>query len=82
MRKTLRVSLMIMVLACSTRAGIMPNGTPDTTPTPPPAPASVEAQAPLAGVQETTASDDTADGVADSFTQIMLNLFEDISSLF
>lgn len=37
MRKAIRVSLMIMVLACSANAGLMPNGDVSSPPPPPPA---------------------------------------------
>lgn len=36
MRKAIRVSALVLLLACSTRAGIMPNGTPEPPPAPPP----------------------------------------------
>ena len=83
MRKTLRISLMVIVLACSTSAGVMPNGTPDTPPPPPPPPELVSvAQAPAGGIQETPADGDLSGGAENSLTQIVLNLFKDISSLF
>ena len=83
MRKTIRVSLMFIVLACSTHAGVMPNGTPDTTPPPPPPPEQVSVgQAPAGGIQETPADGDQSDGAENSLTQIVLNLIKDISSLF
>lgn len=35
MRKPIQISLLVLMLACSARAGVMPNGTTD--PPPPPA---------------------------------------------
>lgn len=36
MRKAVRVSVLILALACSARAGYMPNGTAEPPPPPPP----------------------------------------------
>jgi hypothetical protein len=60
MRKTLGVSLLVLLLTCSARAGIMPNLEPAP---PPPAPA---AQEPTSG--------EISIGAADSLTQIALDL--------
>jgi hypothetical protein len=67
MRKTLGVSLLILLLTGTTSAGIMPNGSP----TPPP----------TNSVQEPTLDGIMPNGMADSLTQTALDLFAVLSSL-
>jgi hypothetical protein len=68
MRKTLRVSCLVLLLTCSASAGIMQNGSPEL---PPPAPA----------LQEPTTSGIMPNDAADSLTQIALDLLAALPSL-
>jgi hypothetical protein len=67
MRKFIRVSLLVMIMAVSAHAGDMQCG---VTGTPPTQPATTE-QAPI---QESTASDDLSNGAVDTFAEVALNL--------
>ncbi len=67
MRKYIRVSLLVMVMAVSAHAGDMQCG---VTGTPPTQPATAE-QAPI---QESTASGDISNGAVDTFAEVALNL--------
>jgi hypothetical protein len=67
MRKSIRVSLLVMVMAVSAHAGDMQCG---VTGTPPTQPATAE-QAPI---QESTASDDISNDAVDTFAEVALNL--------
>lgn len=71
MRKTLRVSLLIVILACSAHAGIMPNG--EQEPPPPPQPTQSE-QEPEGG--------DMPNGEPETATQTVLTLLGSVLSLF
>lgn len=67
MRKSIRVSLLVVVMAVSAHAGDMQCG---VTGTPPTQPATV-AQEPIL---ESTASGDISTGAVDTFTEVALNL--------
>ncbi len=69
MRKTIGVYLLVLLLTCSASAGIMGNDSP----TPPPQPATA--------VQEPTTGGEMPCGVADSMTQIVLELLAVLPSL-
>jgi hypothetical protein len=69
MGKTIRASLLVLLLACSVQAGYMPNGSPE----PPPQPASV--------VEAPTANGWMANEAAESLTQITLDLLAVLPSL-
>ena len=49
MIKAARVSVLILLLACSTQAGYIPNGTAQPTPTPTPAPTYFVEEEPTVG---------------------------------
>jgi hypothetical protein len=67
MRKSIRVSLLVMVMAVSAHAGDMQCGVTGTPPTQP-------ATAEQALIQESTASDDISNDAVDTFAEVALNL--------
>lgn len=72
MRKTLRASLLLLVLSCSAHAGVIPN---DRTPPPPPPPPPTE---PAEGV----IPNDSGDGEGETATEITLSLLQSLLALF
>lgn len=76
MRKTIRASVMILLLACSAQAGWMPNGSP----TPPPQPATT-VQEPTDAPREPMTQATTEDGTQGTLTQIALDLLTVLPSL-
>lgn len=70
MRKTLGISLLVLLLTNSASAGIMQNGSPAP---PPPEPTSTT-QEPTNTTQEPTADGIMQNGAADSLTQTLLDL--------
>ena len=71
MRKTLGVSLLVLLLTVPASAGLMPNESPAP---PPPQPANA--------VQEPTTDGDITTMSADSLTQLALDLLAALPSLF
>jgi hypothetical protein len=67
MRKSIQVSLLVMLMAVSAQAGDMQCG---VTGTPPTQPATVEQEP----IQESTASGDTSNNAVDTFAEVALNL--------
>jgi len=67
MRKFIRVSLLVMVMAVSAQAGDMQCGVAGTPPT---QPATVEQEP----IQESTASGEISNGAVDTLTEVALNL--------
>ena len=67
MRKSIRVSLLVMVMAVSAHAGDMQCGVTGT----PPTQSATAAQAPI---QDSTASGDISNGAVDTFADVALNL--------
>lgn len=89
MGKTIRASLLVLLLACSVRAGYMPNGSPEP---PPPQPASVTQAGyipndmpappqPASAPDEPTANGWMASDAAASLTQLTLDLLTVLPSL-
>lgn len=74
MTKALRVSLLVLLLAGTARAGWMPNGSPQ----PPPPPPQEEQQT---SANESTTEDDAPDESAASLTEITLNLLLGVLTL-
>ncbi|HEX8190708.1 MAG TPA: hypothetical protein VF586_20280 [Pyrinomonadaceae bacterium] len=79
MLKAIRVSTLILLLACSAQAGYMQNGSPE--PPPPSQPAS-PIQEPTPTSEEPPADGYMQTGAADSLTQIALDVFMALPSLF
>lgn len=77
MRKTLRVSLLVLLLTGSAVAGEIPYGSP----TPPPSQPSNALQEPTNTAQDPTGGE-MPFGVADSLTQTVLDLLAVLPSLF
>jgi hypothetical protein len=73
MRKVIRISALIILLACSTQAGIMGNGSPEP---PPPAPPATNSQGPTDGESTTSEAIDgeTSDDTTDTLEQALLDL--------
>lgn len=78
MGKTIRASVLILLLACSAQAGWMPNGSP--APPPPPQPATA-VQEPTDAPQEPVTQATTEDGTQGALTQIALDLLAVLPSL-
>jgi hypothetical protein len=77
MRKTLGVSLLVLLLTGSAVAGEIPNGSP----TPPPSqPASV-VQEPTNAAQDTASDGEIPNGAIDTLTQTVLDLLALLPSL-
>lgn len=74
MRKALRVSLLVMVLACSAQAGDMPFGV--TNPPPPPTASSTMP------TSATETDGDIPNMQPDAVTMTVLNLLQSVLSLF
>jgi hypothetical protein len=70
MGKAIRASILVLLLTCSARAGWIQN----ESPAPPPPPTNA--------VQKPTADGDMQNGVADNLTQIALDLFAVLPSLY
>jgi hypothetical protein len=77
MSKAIRASLLILLLACSARAGYMPNGSPAP---PPPQPATAVEEPTDAG-QESVTQATTEDGTQGTIAQITLDLLAVLPSL-
>jgi len=56
MRKTIQISLLVILLACSARAGIMPNGVTDPPPPPPADTQTADGIMPNGATAQTTAA--------------------------
>lgn len=69
MRKTVRISALVLALACSTYAGEIPNGTPQPQQLP-------------AAPQVLTTDGEIPNGAASSLTETVLNLLERLRLLF
>jgi hypothetical protein len=67
MRKSIRVSLLVMVMAVSAHAGDMQCG---VTGTPPTQPATIEQEP----IQESTASGDISNGAVNTFAEVALSV--------
>jgi hypothetical protein len=78
MLKAARISALILLLACSARAGVMQNETP--APPPPSQPANYT-QEPTDTLQEPTANDYMQNGAPSSLTQIALEVLAVLPSL-
>ncbi|OLE53142.1 MAG: hypothetical protein AUG51_14710 [Acidobacteria bacterium 13_1_20CM_3_53_8] len=70
MSKTIRASVLILLLACSAYAGDMQNGVTDSPPPPPPS-----------AVQEQPTGGEMQNGVADSLMETALTLLESVLAL-
>jgi hypothetical protein len=77
MRKTLGVSLLVLLLSCSAVAGEMPNGSP----TPPPSQATNAVQEPTAAAQDPATGGEMPNGATDTLTQTVLTLLAVLPSL-
>ena len=78
MRKTLGISLLVLLLTGSASAGEMPFGSP----TPPPSQTANAVQEPTDAAQDTTLDGIMPNGANDTLTQTALDLFAVLSSLF
>lgn len=78
MLKAARISALILLLACSARAGVMQNETP--TPPPPPQPAN-STQEPTNTIQEPSADGYMQNGAPSGLTQIALEVLAVLPSL-
>ena len=79
MLKAIRVSTLILLLACSAQAGYMQNGSPE--PPPPPQPASVIDE-PMDASEESTANGYIQNDAPGGLMQIALDVFVALPSLF
>ncbi len=68
MRKAIRASALIILLACTADAGWMPNGSPEPEPTPPP-------------VQEQTTDGDIPHDQAEALTEVVLTVLSGVLPL-
>ena len=73
MRKSIRVSLLVMVMAVSAYAGDMQCGVTDTPP-----PQSATAEQEQATTQGSAVSDDASKGTADTLTEIAVSLLTNL----
>jgi hypothetical protein len=78
MRKILGVSLLVLLLTGSADAGLMPNGSPQPTPTSQPLSADPE---PTDGAQDTASSGEISNAATDTLTQTTLDMYTLLSSL-
>ncbi len=76
MIKFVRAAALVLLLACSTQAGDIQNGSPQ--PPPPSAPASSTADEPVLAV---TAEGDGANDLADTLTEAALSLLNNVLAL-
>lgn len=73
MLKAARVSVLILLLACPTQAGYMPNGSETPTPTPTPQPVEI--------AEEQSAEEETADEVAVILAEATLSVLTSMLAL-
>lgn len=73
MIKAIRVPVLILLLACSTQAGYIPNGTAQPTPTPTPAPTYF--------VEEEPSDGQTNDDVTDVLAEATLSVLNTVLAL-
>ena len=73
MIKAARVSVLILLLACSTQAGYIPNGTAQPTPTPTPEPTYF--------VEEEPSDGETSDDVTDVLAEATLSVLNTVLAL-
>jgi hypothetical protein len=73
MIKAIRVPVLILLLACSTQAGYIPNGTAQPTPTPTPAPTYF--------VEEEPSDGETNDDVTDVLAEAALSVLDTVLAL-
>lgn len=78
MRKAIQASVLVLLLTCSAQAGWIQNPAPAP---PPSSPQTSAAQEPTNTVQEPTTDDEISNDVADSLTQIALDLLALLPSL-
>jgi hypothetical protein len=81
MLKTIRVSALILLLACSAQAGYMQTGSPEPPPPPPPQPAN-SVQELTDTSQETSANGIMQNEAPSALTQIALEVLAVMPSLF
>ena len=81
MLKAIRVSTLILLLACSAQAGYMQNGSPEPPPPPPSQPASA-VQEPTDATDEPTADGYMQNEAPGGLTQIALDVLAALPSLF
>ena len=79
MLKTIRVSALILLLACSAQAGYMQNGSPEP---PPPSQLANSIQEPTDTSQETSADGYMQNDAPSALTQIALEVLAVMPSLF
>ena len=79
MLKAARISALILLLACSARAGYMQSGSPE--PPPPSKPASAVGE-PTAATEEPTADGNIQSEAAGVLTQVALDMLAALPSLF
>jgi hypothetical protein len=72
MVKAARVSVLILLLACSAQAGYIPNGTSEPTTPPPPPPATASA------AEEESTQGASADDLGDALTEAALSLLNNV----
>jgi hypothetical protein len=80
MLKAARISALILLLACSARAGVMQNETP--APPPPPSQPANSIQEPTDTFQEPTANGYMQNDAPSGLTQIALDMLAVLPSLF
>jgi hypothetical protein len=73
MVKAIRVPVLILLLACSTQAGYIPNGTAQPTPTPTPEPTYF--------VEEEPSEGETNDDVTDILAEATLSVLDTVLAL-
>jgi hypothetical protein len=78
MRKILGVSLLVLLLTSSAGAGIMPNGSPQQTPSSQPSSVVPE---PTDDAQDTPSDGEISSAAADTLTQTTLDMLALLSSL-
>ncbi len=79
MLKAIRVSTLILLLACSAQAGYMQNGSPE--PPPPPSQPANSVQEPTGTSQETSANGYMQNDAPSGLTQIALEMLAVLPSL-
>ena len=80
MLKTIRVSALILLLACSAQAGYMQNGSPE--PPPPPSQSASAVQEPTDVTNEPTTNGYIQNDAPSGLTQIALEMLAVLPSLF
>lgn len=78
MGKAIRASVLVLLLTSSAQAGWIQNGSP----TPPPTEPASTIQEPANAVQEPTTGGEISDDVADSLTELTLDLLTVLQSLY